>query len=219
MDFFIYMNCKECKIDKELCNFQFVKKTKKYETKCKQCRSNRKYKLRRAKRIEQGLSTHFSVLENKKLATDNKKYCPICKEIKDIDSFSTNNTKCGIASRCKLCSNISSKERSKKPEVKLEKNKKYLRDKDKTRNTKLLRDFGISLIEYEKMLENQDYKCYICGKTIEENKKALAVDHCHKTGKVRDLLCSSCNICIGFIEKNNLDCNNINNYLIKHKNK
>lgn len=47
------------------------------------------------------------------------------------------------------------------------------------------------------MLEAQDFKCAICG--IEEclTGNALAVDHCHKTEKVRGLLCQQCNIGLG----------------------
>ena len=56
----------------------------------------------------------------------------------------------------------------------------------------------------------------ICGKTPEENGKMLAVDHNHITGKNRALLCSSCNICIGFIEKNGLDINIISKYISKY---
>jgi hypothetical protein len=65
-----------------------------------------------------------------------------------------------------------------------------------------LRDsFGISLEEYHEMLAAQGGKCAICGNgndgTRHGKLKALAVDHCHKTGKVRGLLCESCNQGIG----------------------
>ncbi len=64
-------------------------------------------------------------------------------------------------------------------------------------------NYKINSIEYEKMLKEQDYKCFICKKhEISKDKKTnkvkkLSIDHCHKTGKVRKLLCGKCNQLIG----------------------
>lgn len=60
--------------------------------------------------------------------------------------------------------------------------------------------YGISEDEYRLLVKIQDNRCAICGRTPEEAQdKAgrLAVDHCHKTGKVRGLLCGSCNRALG----------------------
>ena len=46
------------------------------------------------------------------------------------------------------------------------------------------------------MAEAQDWKCYIC-----HEEKPLEVDHDHKTGKVRKLLCRECNVLAGWVEK------------------
>lgn len=45
------------------------------------------------------------------------------------------------------------------------------------------------------MLEAQDFKCALCRRHKDSFKRgyALAVDHCHETGKVRGLLCCTCN--------------------------
>lgn len=65
----------------------------------------------------------------------------------------------------------------------------------------LQRKYGISLIEYSQMFMTQGGKCAIChsesGGTRNGNSKALAVDHCHTTGRVRGLLCEACNQGIG----------------------
>jgi hypothetical protein len=53
--------------------------------------------------------------------------------------------------------------------------------------------YGISLQEYEKMFEEQLGCCAICGRNQSEFKRALSVDHDHKTGKIRGLLCNGCN--------------------------
>ena len=49
------------------------------------------------------------------------------------------------------------------------------------------------------MLEHQNECCLICNKNDE---KALCVDHCHKTGKVRGLLCNKCNKALGLFNDN-----------------
>lgn len=56
--------------------------------------------------------------------------------------------------------------------------------------------YGLSADEYIKMHEKQDGKCAICKKEP-STKRGLHIDHCHKTGKVRGLLCHNCNIGIG----------------------
>lgn len=64
------------------------------------------------------------------------------------------------------------------------------------RRSDLRKKYGIELEEYEAMLAAQGGVCAICAAT--PNDRRLAVDHCHVTGKVRGLLCSSCNIGIGY---------------------
>jgi hypothetical protein len=59
----------------------------------------------------------------------------------------------------------------------------------------LKRNYGITYDDYVQMLKAQNGVCAICGKA--EEKKRLAVDHCHNTGKIRGLLCGMCNTAIG----------------------
>ena len=54
--------------------------------------------------------------------------------------------------------------------------------------------YNITPEQYAEMLTKQDGKCAICGREPNWGKKKLDVDHCHKTGKIRGLLCSDCNI-------------------------
>lgn len=58
--------------------------------------------------------------------------------------------------------------------------------------TYLWTTYGLTEKEYNDLLDRQGHKCALCRK-----EKRLQVDHCHKTGKVRGLLCSSCNTGIG----------------------
>jgi hypothetical protein len=65
----------------------------------------------------------------------------------------------------------------------------------KRRETKLLEKYGITNDDYDRMLELQDGKCAICGTTEPgAKKKYFCVDHCHTTKKVRQLLCTTCNV-------------------------
>ena len=61
--------------------------------------------------------------------------------------------------------------------------------------------YSLSLEEYQKLLDEQHSCCRLCGKPSWECRRRLVVDHDHKTGKVRGLLCTTCNILVGFIEK------------------
>lgn len=65
------------------------------------------------------------------------------------------------------------------------------------RDQYLRREYGISLEEYERMLRRQDGACAICG-----NGGKLHVDHCHASGRIRGLLCGSCNRALGLFKDN-----------------
>lgn len=61
--------------------------------------------------------------------------------------------------------------------------------------------YGISLETYAELSEKQNNKCAICEKVCSSGRK-LAVDHNHKTDKVRALLCVKCNMALGGFEDN-----------------
>lgn len=71
---------------------------------------------------------------------------------------------------------------------------------DKVKNNDLRTRFNITLEDYNIMYENQNGCCAICNKHSIDEKQALAVDHCHDTGKVRGLLCKQCNMGIGSLK-------------------
>lgn len=94
---------------------------------------------------------------------------------------------------------------SKKRSLEWRKNNKK-RVKEYSIKKNLMDSFGMTLSEYDELLKKQHYVCAIC-KNPERVKEArtgvvrrLAVDHCHKTNKVRGLLCSTCNIAIGLMK-------------------
>lgn len=57
--------------------------------------------------------------------------------------------------------------------------------------------YGVSPAMHDLLYVEQDGCCAICGKHQSELDKALHLDHCHKTGTVRGLLCATCNLGIG----------------------
>jgi hypothetical protein len=95
---------------------------------------------------------------------------------------------------------------------------------EEKKNRDLKSKYGIDVARYEEMLKEQENKCACCGVGLEELSekypnsfhKSLVVDHDHETGKVRGLLCSQCNILIGFLEKKEL-VPKAYDYIEKHK--
>lgn len=79
--------------------------------------------------------------------------------------------------------------------------------KDKERNKHLKRQYGITLEQYNQMLEEQNGVCAMCfePETVKSHHtgevRYLAVDHDHKTGKVRGLLCFRCNTMLEHFDK------------------
>jgi hypothetical protein len=81
--------------------------------------------------------------------------------------------------------------------------------------------FGINIEQYQKMFDEQNGCCAVCGETETEihprsgRLRRLAVDHCHKTGKVRGLLCNNCNRAIGLLKDDPTVLRSAINYLEK----
>lgn len=75
---------------------------------------------------------------------------------------------------------------------------------DRDRNGWLHQRYGISQKDYEILYMAQDGKCAICGRSKPNGggarKVYLFIDHCHKTGEIRGLLCNTCNAGIGYLK-------------------
>lgn len=72
----------------------------------------------------------------------------------------------------------------------------YKNNKDKFRKYRLKCYYGITVDEYNQLLEDQNNGCAICGELC-KTRAYLSVDHCHRTNRVRGLLCDSCNVGLG----------------------
>lgn len=108
------------------------------------------------------------------------KECPRCKVSQDRSCFSKNtNRKDGLQCYCKRCYIIM---RQQSWDPKLE------------RERKLLERYNLTMEEFDQRMIDQNGVCAICH---ESRDSVLDVDHNHTTGKVRGLLCRSCNRGLG----------------------
>jgi hypothetical protein len=112
-----------------------------------------------------------------KTETEPYKKCAKCKRKKLRISFYQNAANVdGLASMCKPCVLIGKRSRD-------------------------LQRYGITVEQYEQMSADQGGECAICQKKCPSG-KVLAVDHNHKTGNVRALLCVNCNLGLGNFQDN-----------------
>lgn len=88
-----------------------------------------------------------------------------------------------------------------KEELKLRQRLWYKNNPEKRFAQLLKKDYGMSVAEYRKLERKQKGLCKLC-KCEETHYRRLSVDHCHKTGRVRGLLCNNCNRGLGLLKDN-----------------
>jgi hypothetical protein len=122
------------------------------------------------------------------------KICSRCKkELPATTEFfcKSRNMVDGLYPTCKICRHEQYLEKVKNPRF------KYL-----DRNSKYIRKYGISIEEYNMLLEKQGGVCAICRQPetiiVKGVQHRLTVDHNHETGKVRGLVCHRCNNTLGW---------------------
>lgn len=129
--------------------------------------------------------------------------CPLCKQDRLETDF-------GKDRRCNYCCRQKSKLYRKANREKVRKTVKQWRIEHPENQKAWLRKaslkrFGLTEQDYSKMLETQHGVCAVC-KEVETEKdskgriKPLAVDHCHKTNRIRGLLCGACNKAEGLLK-------------------
>jgi hypothetical protein len=167
------------------------------------------------------------------------KRCSKCGQLKRLDDFSKDNTKSdGLRSSCKWCQKQQEQQKRKKNKeyqqkyYKKNKHKKNRQVKEYRRKhqtwyareqlKKTAKKYGLTLEEYDQILEDQNGVCAICGKPETELNRygsinRLSIDHDHDTDKIRGLLCRRCNRVLGSIETNIELIPQMIAYLIKNK--
>ena len=126
------------------------------------------------------------------------KQCQKCKIVHPVEAFTKNTRrKDNLATWCKQC---------RAEYAKLYRASHKEKIKNKQRDIRYKESYGISLQDYNHILEKQGNKCACCGTTQPSKSPGkwtnFCVDHCHLTGEVRGLLCNSCNIGIGKLGDN-----------------
>jgi hypothetical protein len=107
----------------------------------------------------------------------------------------------GLANQCRACTAISKKKWSQSPKGKLTQ-QEYAQTEVFKRNCRvqaLRRKYRMSIEDYDRMLAAQGGVCAICKGPSKRKNGLFDVDHDHKTGKVRGLLCHGCNTGIGLL--------------------
>lgn len=127
-----------------------------------------------------------------------------------------------VGATCKLCN---------QSKYCPDKQKKYIKKYTRRQaNWRLNKRYGITIEEYESLLENQNFQCGVCKISLEDYKNAknikserlttrtvkFSVDHCHDSGRVRGLLCHKCNMGLGYFNDNPELTQAATNYLIKN---
>lgn len=124
------------------------------------------------------------------------KTCTKCKREIPTDAFYRDRRRPnGRMSRCKQCKKAAySRWYAMHPDIN---QKRYKENRDRERDRHLIKKYGIDGVGYASLLRRQGGVCKICG-AKEPAHKRLDVDHDHETGKVRGLLCATCNQLLGY---------------------
>jgi hypothetical protein len=128
--------------------------------------------------------------------------CSIEKEITDF--YPAPWCKQGVRPECKSCNITTSSKRA---------TKRNKENPNSRRSVVLKNKYNISLEQFNKILISQNYKCKICGTTNPGPRGVFDVDHCHKTGKIRGLLCHLCNAGLGYFRDSILHLESAITYL------
>lgn len=90
--------------------------------------------------------------------------------------------------------------------------------KAKRRRNKIFGKYKITMSQYEALSRKQSGKCAICFASPKDMRYGvLCIDHCHRTGKIRGLLCFECNIGLGKFEDKHEILINAIDYLRAHE--
>jgi recombination endonuclease VII len=214
-----HKTCSKCKIPKPVTAFRKRNQTTQQHllmSWCKACRSeyNRAYQ-----KSEHAQALHAKYKDSyRQREPVTERACNKCKAVKPASAFYANRgTSHGLNSDCIDCRRAATQSQE---------GRKYRREyaawtnskehaRERRRNWRLKKQFGITSAEYDEMFVAQNGGCAICGQ--QDSVRALHIDHDYKTKKVRALLCSRHNLGIGYFHDSIEELQTAIEYLRKHK--
>lgn len=133
---------------------------------------------------------------------DGKRECLTCGQTKPIEEFGRDaRIKSGYRHECKEC----------------------IGNPDRMRRIYVMARYGLTPEQYDDIASRQRGLCEICGRPETATAVAkhgianLSIDHDHRTGKVRGLLCRKCNTALGFLEEDADLLLKMRDYILTHR--
>ena len=127
----------------------------------------------------------------------------------------------GLSSWCKDCRKQTARRWEATHPEKAKEAKQNIRNKEGyqelSRGYILKHRYGITLDDYDALLEKQGWCCAVCNVKQDDKTYHFHVDHCHTTGVVRGLLCAPCNVFLGVIKDDTDALKRAINYLERKK--
>ncbi len=179
--------CKQCGEERPLEGFR-KKRNGRFgvDSTCRACHRQKYRSTYKSKRFspEQYARRH----QARDAVTPGTKACSRCFAVKPLEAFHVSRR--STDGRCSWCADCVRKT-----------SRLYVRSERQRRQSRLKHAHQISLSEYETLLSHQGGCCAICGSSDSHGKSGhFVVDHDHRTGVIRALLCNKCNPALGLMD-------------------
>ncbi len=153
-------------------------------------------------------------VENINYTEVEEKKCFTCGKVKSAKSFSRKRaSNDGYNSSCRSCTTAYNRSR----------HSSDLYSLHKQRENNLKNGYNLTFTEYDAIFQSQSGVCACCGREetafsrVANSFQRLSVDHCHRTNKIRGLLCSNCNTALGLMHEDPANVKSLLTYIEKWK--
>jgi hypothetical protein len=135
------------------------------------------------------------------------KTCSACGNFKSLDEYYKGSGKYGRRATCNTCSN---------ERVNTYNRANPSRTRARVRKSALKTQYGLTPERFAEMWEEQGGQCASCADPLRRGSAGHAVDHCHATGRLRELLCMGCNTSLGAQKDDPVRLRKLADYLERH---